>query len=520
MSPQSTPRPRSAALALLFAAHLASCSQPTEPEGFGLRPVVAEQVDLLEAALAAAEPAAAEAASDDDLRERIDGLISLLSSTQPDFRSAAREEVAGLGDVATPVLRSLLADPALEASQRIAAAELLAAVPTRLAAEALLRQLETATEPWLRAQCAWRLGQTDADWIVPRVILRLKYEKDWDTVIWMADTLARFGNYAGSLGLLSAVTSAPTEALRSSAFERLRAHGVALELFSAEATESPDVRRVSQRWNSAAAVEISPPPRSDAYQRELWRFVEGLSDFQLRGVDDGRFVLSRLDAFDALSLAEALHDRDAYIRVHVAQSLERMGPRAGLAVPELRAALAEPTLAIYAAEALGGIGPVSDGASEPLLRARLAADQPTALRISCARALGQLGAPACAPALRKCLDPFEPDELRQAAAESLVYVEARTGSADSTGTSGPAGSHVRDALPVLIAALSDVNLDAQTSEDALAWLLDRRVAANVPNASADRKRWNALAPPPELTPTSEENAVRRAGYAAIAGAWQ
>ena len=53
-------------------------------------------------------------------------------------------------------------------------------------------------------------------------------------------------------------------------------------------------------------------------------------------------VLSRLGPWAATEISAALADVDAHVRLHCAQVLERMGPRASSAGPALLRALAEP----------------------------------------------------------------------------------------------------------------------------------------------------------------------------------
>ena len=77
-------------------------------------------------------------------------------------------------------------------------------------------------------------------------------------------------------------------------------------------------------WRGARPLHARAGPAP----RELWRLVSDLSGehFQLRGVDDARFILSRLGPWSAAEFAAALEDDDPYVRLHVAQVLERMGP--------------------------------------------------------------------------------------------------------------------------------------------------------------------------------------------------
>jgi len=223
--------------------------------------------------------------------------------------------------------------------------------------------------------------------------------------------------------------------------------------------------------------------------REIWAWIDRLREFQLRGVDDARFILERLDADAARALALALHEDDVYVRVHAAQSLQRMGPRGAAAGPELLAALAEPELAPHAAEALGGVrfAPALGALVE-----RTGAAQPPGLRLACVRALGFLGDPGALPALR-ALQGDASAELSQAAAESVTLIDAED----------------TDAARRLLAFLDDPRVDPASSERALrSWLYAR-------GATAELERWDALAAPANTVEKPEETRRRRAERAAL-----
>jgi HEAT repeat protein len=169
-----------------------------------------------------------------------------------------------------------------------------------------------------------------------------------------------------------------------------------------------------------ADAELSP-----AHQLELWRLIAGFSEWQLRGVDDGRFVLQREHARAAPLLAQALVDRDRYVRMHSAQALERMGKRAQAAGPQLLAALDDREIAPQVARSLGALG---YRAAEAARIARLAPSQPLELRVAAARALGRLGLPTSSASLEPYCRELEPLDLRAALACALVECAPATAS--------------------------------------------------------------------------------------------
>ncbi|MCB9916745.1 MAG: HEAT repeat domain-containing protein [Planctomycetes bacterium] len=475
--------------ALLLALALAGCGEPAAPPAsFAHRPVLAEGLARARAAVPAdPEPGAA-------LEEgHVSGLVEMLANSTGRMREVPLEEIGALGDAATAELAVLAHRADYEAPERLAAVELLAKLGTPRACEQLMQLVEKAPESWMRAQAAWRLGQTDADWLVPRMLLRMKYETDNDTVVWLADSLATFGNYDGLRVLWSFANEGATDELRATARARLddiaRRAGVASAEQHWELWNVADPEGVLQRTPSARLV------------LEAWKAIDQLSGehFQLRGVDDARFQLSRMGAWVVPLLCEALHDDDVYVRVHGAQCLERMGPRAVASGPTLLDALSDPSLAIEAAAALGRVAYPD---AEPKLRELLlAATTRHELRVACAAALGQLGLGASlAPLEQVANDAAEPRDLRQTAAVALV----RAGAGDR------AAAYLRDAL-------ADPLADQPGAEEALElWLRGRTDAAAKELLAA----WSALAPPPGTFPTTAQADARRAQrHALLVEAW-
>jgi len=462
--------------AALLVTALVACSEPApELPTFDHRAALVEGLDAAEAAVAALPSPSGPTEEPDP--EHVQGLVHMLANSSGRTRELPLEEIGTLGDPAAPQLAVIAANGEHDAGERLAACELLAKLGTPRAVEHLLQLCEKSPEGWLRAQAAWRLGEVDADWVVPRLVYRLKYELDAEAAIWLASTLGRHGNHSGLEALWNLRSNGEDEAIRGSAEQRLG------ELAAGVGAASPE-----EHWELWTGTDperrlwrTDPSPR---LVLAVWREIEQLSGehFQLRGVDDARFILSRMGSWVTAPLADALHDEDVYVRVHVAQCLERMGPRANQAGPTLVQALADPALAPAAAAALGTVAYPS---AEPVLR-RLLAEASTdhELRVACATSLGQTGLTASVPALEAIVGAEGPHDLRLASASALVTL--------GVGGRGAA---------FLVEALRPGAPDRHGAEAALQrWLesLEGDVAGEV------LQEWRAQEPAPGSIPTVTE----------------
>ena len=391
----------------LLLALLAACAEQA-PQSSVTTPAAARDFgDIARANVARLEaevgPLVEPASEDAELVEHVTGLLESVESAS--LGRVAREELASLAPASLPILARWLDDAQAPTAQRMAAIEALGASDTRYGAEKLLARIEAMRtrkndEAWVRAHCAWRLGQGTQDWIVPRMIRQMRYETDHETVIWMARALARFGNFSGLDALFVVSRSAATQELRDGASVAL--HDLARE----RGFDAPEA--LARAW-SASDASLASPPLSALRQLEIWRVIAGCAEWQLRGVDDGRFTLARENAAAAALLAEALRDENRYIRTHAAQSLERMGARGRSAGPALLAALDDPEAGIFVAEALGGVGYAP---AESELLARLEAPRSLEVRTAAARGLASLSLPSSAPALGRHVGESVPRDLR------------------------------------------------------------------------------------------------------------
>ncbi len=473
---------------LVLATCLAACgSDERVRSAYELRAVVAPAIEALteqiDGATSPSEPGDGPGADEAPLEE----ILGPLRSGNPDLRALAVEDARKLSASTVLRLAPILSDASESAECRSAVVEILAERGTPEAFEALCAVLETASESWLRARCAYRLGRAGHDALLPRLLLRLKYEKDHETAFWLADACSRFDHLAGLGALFVVWSESEDEGLRVRVAQRTN------ELASAHHVAGGN--ELLARWK-AGTLE-APGPAFEPSRRlrlEAWRRIRDLGAWDLRTVDDARFVLTRFEAWIVPLLAETLHEAEVHVRIHAAQCLERMGPRAGGALDALVDGLNEPRVAPVAASALGSLGNPSAAVA---IEQRLDASGDLELRVACTSALTALAQRTSLPALRRAFDAGQAFDLRQAAADGLARID-----------------HDRGAIGFLVACLTDASADASAAESALgAWLAER--AEHEALAASVLERWRALEPAPGSIPSAEELERRRAARAAI-----
>jgi HEAT repeat protein len=482
-------RPAQALLAAIALMNLAACSEESPPVppllAFATRSIVAPALERLDLSIGAPTPIPT---STEEIRDLAGNLILFLNTAGPAMSDAAFDDAKSQGDSLLPVFAGILSGSSHSTDEKRAAARLMAAVGTPAAANYLLGQLESNRDESIRAVCAWKLGDMGYDFVIPGLIRRLKYEKAQSVTPWLALSLSKLDNFAGVAYL---VTVADWEGPAS---------GSAAQLQSiADSVSVADGYTLNNIWLSGDLDgKLPQSARSERYEREVWRLIDHLQDFQLRGVDDSRFVLSSLGKTAVPILSQALHDESSYVRSHVAQVLLRMGGRGQFAGPDLVAGLADEILAPYAAEALGA---VQYPAAESALLRCTAASYDSGLRVAAVRGLKRLGLDSSAPTLRGLL--AEPDfpELAQAAAEALV-------------TCG-FGNEVAGRLLLIAQGAAQSGLDPDTSLWALRWWAADRSAGGEETARTLVEAYDAFAPPPGIPPTTQEDRERREARLAL-----
>ena len=421
-----------------------------------------------------------------------DGLLGMVASDPRYLQTALADVTAAADDLRAPIAAGLREDRApaeLETLCRFARA-----APGPEGTDALLALAASHDQPSVRTFAAWALvgaaGTERGAATVPELLRRLKYEKDPGAVVWIARALAAQENLSG-LPTLAAIASAGGDQAQV-ANEQL--YEVVRLVLGRDEVTADDANGVMEGWRAGRADRSTPAP--DRLRAELWRLVSDLSGehFQLRGVDDARFILSRLGPWSAAEFAAALEDDDPYVRLHVAQVLERMGPRGAGAAGSLEAALLDGSDAVAgaAAEALAAVAP---GTAAAALTARLDGTPPHEVRVALVRGLGRTEAPPVDRLLGVFRSQGGPVDLRLAAAEGLL----------AAGEASPC-------LPWLASTMT-----RRFGDPAGAEALAGRWVAGCEGEGADalREAWGALGPQQAIIHTAEQAADRRARRAAL-----
>ena len=165
---------------------------------------------------------------------------------------------------------------------------------------------------------------------VPRLVLRLKYEKHLESNLLITELLLRHGNGAGLDALHTILADESlAEDLRFKASALLAAvPGVdANQDFPSQWASFLEVlRRWHERRSLLASDEALGTDLDSHLAVEIGRMIAQFRSQPLRPVDDARFVMTRLKAQHSVpALVEAAFDSDAYIREHALQSLAWMG---------------------------------------------------------------------------------------------------------------------------------------------------------------------------------------------------
>lgn len=185
---------------------------------------------------------------------------------------------------------------------------------------------KTRAYAWLRAR-----GHNA---MMPRLTLRLKYEKDWIANVDIALTLLQHGSGAGLqalLNILGTEESSNPDALQQARFRTME--GLAFlpasdnwqpgDGFDADWRRLLEVRDHWQKYRQLPDTVLSKPNRDQ--RAEVWRTLAKLRSQPLRPVDDARFVLVRLPNWVFEPVIKTTLDEDRYVREHALQTLAWIG---------------------------------------------------------------------------------------------------------------------------------------------------------------------------------------------------
>ncbi|MDP6850366.1 MAG: hypothetical protein QF524_05465, partial [Planctomycetota bacterium] len=183
----------------------------------------------------------------------------------------------------------------------------------------------------LRLQAYPLLRQRSIPAILPRLLLRLKYEKDLRANVEIAATLLELGNGAGLEALQNILmNSKASEAIRAQALEAFSKSPYFKNAQSFEESWDSLSNAVNDWGRSRTFGTTSPTELAPDLQAEIWRMIAKLESQPLRPVDDARFVLSRMRCELSIPpLLEAMRDSSLYVREHALQTLAWMGYTVG-----------------------------------------------------------------------------------------------------------------------------------------------------------------------------------------------
>lgn len=172
--------------------------------------------------------------------------------------------------------------------------------------------------------------------VLPRLTLRLKYEKDWPANVDIARTLLRHGSGAGLDALVAILqTEGGDERVELARFLTMEV----LQGLPQNQSSSEQALGFDQQWLGLLETqsfwarhrqlpEVSQNPEEAApraLRAEAWRMLARFRSQPLRPVDDARFVFVRMPQQLFPLLVETTFDDDRYVREHALQAIEWIG---------------------------------------------------------------------------------------------------------------------------------------------------------------------------------------------------
>lgn len=272
----------------------------------------------------------------------------------------------------------------------------------------------------VRRRAAWLCGQSGQTVLQLPLLLRLKYEQDAETIVWLADALARLGNDTGLSWLDAAIGSEATaQQAGGAAIEALRARKVELaeQPTWAELRQQLQAQHATWRARGTSALPDLAAPAPTQLEPRFATHLVTTEGTLLRPVDDARYVITRSGRLPVPLLMRTLVASEPYLRTMALQVLADLGTAADAATPAVLPLLGDPLTASYAVRTLGEIGARD---ALPFLRPLLH-HVDSELRAAAAQALGVLRDEPSRDALRvRLADADETLDVRVSAAFGLL----------------------------------------------------------------------------------------------------
>ena len=260
-----------------------------------------------------------------------------------------------------------------------------------------------------------------ASW--PDLLMRLKYELQPFARLDVLRALALHGNAAGLAELAASFQRTDlAETAGAYAIEILQKCGRDPGTAPSWEVLGKGLQELAHEWASTGKAPAlpQPVPEPELLRARLCRHLAALNGFQLRPVDDARFVLSRSGGLGLELLTPCLLASEPLLRSHALEICQQLGVVAAPLTEPVLSLLGDP---LTRAEAVRALGRMRATQAAPRIRAWL--DHP-ALEVRCAAAgaLGPLGDRSAIGILRGLMDDArQPLDLRVQAAFSLAIFE-------------------------------------------------------------------------------------------------
>lgn len=341
--------------------------------------------------------------------------VSVLNALAEGLEQPTAEQMTLLLDLGRTAFEPGVADARLAARSRQA----LLAEPG--AARALERLLAHA-DPAVRSHAAFALGELRQRASVVALALRPRYEKNPTVLVWIGDALARLGNGSGLAAIADAMGHEATAQIAGTqAIDILRRAGRTVGDEPSYADLQAALRELHAHWRTHGVLPPDKEPVDDpGFTAAVAQRLLALTEFQLRPVDDTRFILARTGRAGLPLLRLAASAAEPHLRTHALEVLRELGAVAAGAVDDVLPLLHDP---LTRADAVRTLGALRAEKAAPFLRPWLS-HRDLELRTAVAAALGPIGDHDAEPRLLALMqDSTESMDVRVAAAFSLAILE-------------------------------------------------------------------------------------------------
>ncbi|PCJ53832.1 MAG: hypothetical protein COA70_06595 [Planctomycetota bacterium] len=190
----------------------------------------------------------------------------------------------------------------------------------------------------IKAEAYRWLSVQGVEAMLPRLTLRLKYEKDWAANVDIALGLLRFGCGAGLEPLVIILRTeegiTDLDRARWAAIEALKALPPKTGWIPGENFDDDWKRllEIETAWRLTHMIpdQVHPAEPSRGYRAEVWKTLAQFRSQRLRPVDDARYLLMRQPSWAFTAIVHTTYDEVWYVREHALQTLAWIGAPIGV----------------------------------------------------------------------------------------------------------------------------------------------------------------------------------------------